>query len=104
MSLTVQVYGLTRALPKEEVYGLASQMLGAAVSIPSSIAEGHARLGSKEYVHFLSVALGSHAELETLLDLAVQLYPACKAESLRDTSQRVGSLLWKLRESIRAKL
>lgn len=65
MELVKEVYTLTAAFPKDETYGLRSQMERAAVSIPSSIAEGYLRRHKKEYVYFLSVALGSSAELET---------------------------------------
>ena len=64
MDLAVQVYSLVKTLPNEEMYGLSSQMRRAAVSIPSNIAEGHAR-GGKEFIRFLKVANGSRSELET---------------------------------------
>lgn len=63
------VYELTKGFPKEEIYGLTSQLRRSAVSIPSNIAEGYMR-GSKEYIQFLKVALGSAAELETQLSLS----------------------------------
>ncbi len=65
MNLVEQVYRLTRAFPKQETYGLSSQMQRAAVSIPSNIAEGHTREHLKEYLHHLSIAQASLAELET---------------------------------------
>lgn len=72
MALTVEVYKLTRQFPKEELYVLTSQMRRAAVSIPSNIAEGHARQG-REFANYLSIARGSAAEMETQLLIAVQL-------------------------------
>jgi four helix bundle protein len=72
MALALEVYKLTRQFPKEEVYVLTSQVRRAAISIPSNIAEGHARQG-REYASFLSIARGSAAEVETQLLLAVQL-------------------------------
>ncbi len=65
MLLVKEMYHLTESFPKDELYGLRSQMERAAVSIPSQIAEGYLRRHHKEYVQFLSIALGSAAELET---------------------------------------
>jgi len=70
--LVKMVYGLTRKFPKEELYGVISQIRRAAVSVPSNIAEGYMR-GSREYVQFLKIALGSSAEVETLLALSKDL-------------------------------
>ena len=70
MNLVEQVYRLTRAFPKQETYGFSSQMQRAAVSIPSNIAEGHTREHLKEYLHHLSIAQASLAELETQLEIA----------------------------------
>ena len=69
MQLVVDVYNLIRLLPKEETYGLSEQMRRAAISIPSNIAEGNARSSQKDMVHFLYIAQGSRAELETQLEL-----------------------------------
>lgn len=71
--MALNVYRTTKHFPKEELYGLVSQMRRAAVSIPSNIAEGFARLHNKEYRQFLYVALGSCAELETQIELSVDL-------------------------------
>ena len=73
MSFVGKLYELTRRLPKSELFGLVSQMQRAAVSIPSNIAEGATRKGTKEYIHFLYNALGSASELETQLGLIVIL-------------------------------
>ena len=64
------VYDLTQQFPANEKFGLTSQMQRAAVSIPSNIAEGAARQHPKEYIQFCSIALGSCAELETLIVIA----------------------------------
>ena len=61
------IYEITEKFPKKEIYGIASQMQRAAVSIPSNIAEGYGRHYTKEYIRFLRVAIGSCAELETQL-------------------------------------
>jgi four helix bundle protein len=70
MSLAKAVHRLTAGFPGEEKYGLSSQMRRAAVSIPSNIAEGQARKGTKEFAQFLALVSGSLAELETQLLLS----------------------------------
>lgn len=76
-----QVYILTREFPKEERYGLISQMRRAAVSVPSNIAEGQARHSTGEFIQFISHAEGSTAELETQLQIAIDLEYCSAAES-----------------------
>ena len=73
MELVPSVYGLSNRLPKEEQFGLISQIRRAAVSVPANIAEGQAREGSKAFSNHLSIARGSLAELDTLLLLSVRL-------------------------------
>lgn len=73
MDLVVAIYELTSFFPKEEIYGLVSQMRRSAVSIPSNIAEGRKRGSVRDYRQFLIVALGSAAELETQIDIAKRL-------------------------------
>lgn len=73
IELVEEVYKMTAQFPKEEVYGLASQMRRAAVSIPSNISEGAARNSKKEFIQFLYVGLGSLAELETQVIISEKL-------------------------------
>jgi len=70
MDLVDEIYRLTRHFPTEELYALVSQMRRAAVSVPSNIAEGAARGGKREFIQFLSIALGSLSELETQVLIA----------------------------------
>jgi four helix bundle protein len=80
MGLAKLIYRLTANFPSEERYGLTSQLRRAAVSIPSNIAEGQTRQGTKEFVQFLSHAQGSLAELETQLLLSIELDFAQKSD------------------------
>ena len=73
MSIVIDVYRLTKSFPKDELFGLTSQMRRAAVSIPSNIAEGFNRYHTKEFIRYLYIALGSCAELETQLEIASDL-------------------------------
>jgi len=71
--LALEIYKVTKNYPKEEVYGLVSQMRRSAVSIPCNISEGYRRGHRKEYIQFLHMAHGSCGELETLLSLSMDL-------------------------------
>jgi len=73
MEMLEKIYGLTKNFPKEEIYGLTSQLRRSGISIPSNIAEGAARNSDKEFVQFLYIALGSLAEVETQVILAKRL-------------------------------
>ncbi len=73
VDLAEQVYIVTKEFPKDELYGLISQIRRCAVSIPSNIAEGCARSSSKEFLRFLSISLGSTAELKTQFILAKRI-------------------------------
>lgn len=73
MDLVEEIYTLTKAFPAEERFGLVSQMRRCAVSIPSNIAEGSRRGGNKEFSHFLLIAFGSGAELETQIKIVKRL-------------------------------
>jgi four helix bundle protein len=83
--LVKKVYEITRTFPRDEKFGLVSQMRRAAVSIPSNIAEGQARHSTGEFVQFLSHAEGSVAELNTQLLLSVQL-GFCSKDRTKDAA------------------
>lgn len=73
IDLVAGIYKLTKSLPKEEQYGLSSQMQRAAVSFTSNIAEGAARSSVNEYIRFLYISLGSLSELETHIVICIKL-------------------------------
>jgi four helix bundle protein len=70
MGLAKLCYQVTKRFPKEEMFGMTSQIRRSAASIPANIAEGHGRTHTKDYLHFLSIAKGSLAEVETHLILS----------------------------------
>lgn len=73
MELIEDIYKITSRFPKEEIYGIVSQMRRASISIASNIAEGCARKGSQERVQFLMIARGSLSELDAQLDISTRL-------------------------------
>ena len=87
------IYLMTRSLPKEELFGLVSQMRRSAVSVPSNIAEGYARGTDKEKIHFLRISSGSMSELETQLTLCLNLRYISQ-EEYNATSEKLVSV-WK---------
>lgn len=104
MLLAETVYRETTDFPKEEIFGLTRQIKTSAVSVPSNIAEGCARNTLAEYVHFLGIACGSIAELETQLELAIRLgFMKANATSLRQ-ADRAARLLRALRKSLKARV
>jgi len=87
-----------------EMYGLTSQMRRAAVSIPANVAEGAARSGDKEYLHFLSIARGSLSELDTHIQIAVMLDYLKDDQSLLNLGDAVGKLLSGMARKLKADL
>ena len=102
MDLAAHVYSLTARFPKEELYGLTSQIRRSAVSIPSNIAEGAARHSRKEFIQFLHIASGSVAELETQLLLAIRM-EFISSDSIISHVEEVRKLLLGLLRSLKKK-
>ncbi len=99
-ALVKQIYEITRNYPKDEIYGLCAQMRRAAVSIPSNLAEGAARVGQKEFAQFVNVAIGSLSELETQLLLSVDLGYLDPGHEIFSQVDKVSALLQGLHRSI----
>ncbi len=106
MDLVVMCYHMTKKFPKNEIYGLASQLQRSVVSVPANIAEGRQRQYSKEFLQHLSVAYGSLAEVETHIQIAGRLKYVGKDQidkTLNRTAE-IGRMLNGLRRSIQKKV
>lgn len=101
MALVKMVYAVTSTFPREEIFGLTSQMRRAVVSIPSNIAEGAGRSGCKEFAHFLDIARGSLAELDTQFEIAQMLNYLSPDLLITQQLNSVGALLTGLKKSIK---
>ena len=101
--IAFQIYMLTREFPKEEIYGITSQIRRSALSVPTNIVEGYSRRGDKELTHFLNISLGSLAETKYLLYFARRLGYVSNAShaELREKLDLLGRKLWKFYDSVR---
>ena len=105
IELVMMVYETSEQFPAREIYGLTSQIRRAAVSIPSNIAEGHTRESTKEYLHHLSIAQASLAEVETQIEIAFRL-KYCTDDELDKILTHATSLakqLYSLRNALQSK-
>jgi four helix bundle protein len=95
IELATAIYRLTRGFPKEEIYGLASQIRRSAVSVPSNIAEGQGRLSTGEFRQFLGFARGSNFELQTQLEIAraLKLGDSELIDEAEGLSHQVGKMI-----------
>ncbi len=95
VDLVTEIYRVTKQFPREEMYGLVSQMRRAAVSVPSNMAEGWGRGSTKEYIRFLTIARGSLMELETQLIISEKLnyLKAQQLQNLSEQMQEIGKML-----------
>ncbi len=102
IGLVEAVYALSAAFPREELYGLTTQVRRAAVSVPSNIAEGQGRWTTGEFVQFLGIANGSLREVETQVHIAVRLKFVTKSDSdaVFALASEVGRLIYGLRNSL----
>ncbi|MDD5544826.1 MAG: four helix bundle protein [Acidobacteriia bacterium] len=95
-ALALEVYKLTRSFPRDELYGVSSQLRRAVLSVPTNLVEGYARRGDKELARFVNISLGSLAEVEYLLEFSRALgYLNQKDfERIEASRDEVGKLLW----------
>ena len=106
MALAKVLFGISSSFPPEEKFGLSTQIRRAAVSVPANVAEGHARGSTKDFLRFLSISMGSLAEVETLLLLSRELNLVSQDSldsTLRKTGE-IGRMLRGLQKSLRRKL
>ena len=103
MDLVEEIYKLTSNFPSSEIYGLTNQLRRASVSIPSNIAEGAARKGDKELLYFINVAIGSIAEIETQLLIAMRLKYMNEDNSIFESATEVRKLLLGFRNYLNKK-
>lgn len=105
VALAKDVYEATRDFPKDEVFGLTSQMKRASVSIASSIAEGAARKGQQEFVQFLYIAIGSASELDTQIEIAkaIGIGNAATLDQVQENTDTVKAMLYGLAKSTKAR-
>jgi four helix bundle protein len=102
MQLAKRIYQVTQSFPNEERFGLTNQLRRASVSVPSNLAEGHARFGPGDFSRFISIAMGSVAEIETQILLSTELgYVRAELSSeLMTDLETVGKMLRGLAKSI----
>jgi len=102
LALVTEIYKITKIFPKDETYGLTAQMRRCAVSIPSNIAEGYGRNSSSDYVRFLRITMGSLYELQTQLEISLNLkYLGTKDfrkfyEPSREVERMISSMIRKI--------
>lgn len=103
LDLVEMIYRDTRSFPVEEKFGLISQLRRCAVSLPSNIAEGAGRKGTKEFIHFLYIALGSLNEMETQMEISKRLKYSNDLSDFNELFLHVKRMLLKLIEHLENK-
>ena len=104
MALVREAYRLTGQMPPEEKYVLTSQIRRAAISVPANMAEGYGRESTKEFLRFASIARGSLLELETLIDIAVDLGLLTDTEVMSGLLDGCGRLDTSTRKSLKQRI
>ncbi len=105
IQLVTDVYRMTRSFPKDEQFGLTSQIRRAAISIPSNIAEGSARASGKEFTQFLCISMGSAVELETQLIISrnLEYVSEMNYQRISDKVNNISKMIQGLIKSVKAK-
>ena len=105
MVLVTEVYEISKKFPKDELYGLTSQIRRCAISIPSNLAEGYGRNSTNDYIHFLRIASGSLYELQTQMEISLNLQYIDRREfeNLYELSREIERMLSSLIRKLRAK-
>lgn len=106
MELVTKIYECTTSFPKEEMYGLTTQVRRAAVSVPSNIAEGSSRSSTKEFIRFLNIANGSLMELETQIMIAetLNMLTTDKGGELVKRAEEISRMIKALKKSLLARI
>ena len=101
--LVYKIYCETRAFPKDEMFGLVSQLKRASLSIPTNIVEGYPRKSEKELAHFVNISLGSFSEIKHLLYFSERLgyIKKEKYEGIMENVNLLGKKLWRFYEKVR---
>ena len=104
MTLVTGIYRMTKSFPQNELYGLTSQIRRSAVSIPSNIAEGYGRRSRQDYIRFLQIAMGSLFELQTQLQIAVNLEYVAQSqfETVNDQTREIERMMSSLISKLKA--
>ena len=105
MELVERCYRISESFPRGELFGLTAQLRRAAISIPSNLAEGHCRRTTNAYINHVSIAIGSHGELVTLLEISQRLgfVSSDQLTTIREVSDTLGRLLYGLHRALRSK-
>lgn len=98
--LAYEIYKLSKSFPKNEMFGLTSQLRRAALSIPTNIVEGHARRSKKEFRQFINISLGSLAETEYLFNFSKRLGYHTESSETENLLNEVGRVLWSFYRSL----
>ena len=105
MTLVTEIYKISKGFPKDEAYGLTSQIRRSAISIPSNMAEGYGRKSTNEYIHFLRIATGSLYELQTQMEISMNLcyLNRDKLDKLYELSREIERMLSSLIRKLSSK-